>query len=149
MNERVIIRAVRDSDLPEFFEQQKDPASNAMAGVATRDGEAFAAHWKMIRSDGSIHLRTIEVGATVAGHLVSWSVEDSRYIGYWIDRKLWGQGVASKGLAQFLGELHDRPLHAKISHDNAGSQRVLEKNGFVPLPVEAGDRKVRRFILRG
>lgn len=147
MNDRILIREVRDSDLPEFFEQQKDPRSNAMAGVAARDAENFAAHWQKIRSDGCNHLRTIVLGETVAGHLVSWAVEDTRYIGYWIGRKLWGRGLATRALTLFLDEVSERPLHAMISRDNAGSRRVLERNGFVQLPMDAADRKVRRFVL--
>ena len=48
MTSRVVLRAVREEDLPAIFEQQRDPASVAMAGVPGRDREAFDAHWERL-----------------------------------------------------------------------------------------------------
>jgi hypothetical protein len=55
----VHLRAVRDADLPIFFEYQGDPLATAMAGVPAHDPTAFAAHWTRIRADPTSHLRVL------------------------------------------------------------------------------------------
>jgi RimJ/RimL family protein N-acetyltransferase len=50
--------------------------------------------------------------------------------GTWVDRTLWGKGIASAALQSFLGMISERPLFARAASDNAGSLRVLEKAGF-------------------
>jgi RimJ/RimL family protein N-acetyltransferase len=129
----VTLRPVVDSDLPVFFEHQRDPEGVAMAGVPSRDEEAFFAHWEKIRArpDG-IH-RTIEVDGEVAGNVVSWEGDEGRLVGYWIGREHWGRGIATAALRAFLEEIPERPLHALVHADNAGSIRVLEKCGFVQV----------------
>jgi RimJ/RimL family protein N-acetyltransferase len=143
----VLLREVLDSDLPVFFEQQKDSESNEMAGLATRESQAFDEHWEKIRADGTIYLRAVIYRELVAGHVVSWKVQGKWFVGYWIGRELWGRGLASKGLKCFLGVVGERPLHARVSFDNTGSMRVLEKNGFVMLPADEQDPYVRTFVL--
>lgn len=55
-------------------------------------------------------------------------------IGYWVDRKRAGRGLASAALAEVVefafGELGLHRLEAGTLPDNFASQRVLEKNGF-------------------
>ena len=51
-------------------------------------------------------------------------------ITYWIDRSVWGQGLASTALTLFLQEQQIRPLHPRAASDNAASIRVLQKAGF-------------------
>ena len=55
---------------------------------------------------------------------------DDTEITYWVDRSVWGQGVASAALTLFLRDQRIRPLHARAASDNAGSLRVLQKAGF-------------------
>jgi ribosomal-protein-alanine N-acetyltransferase len=55
-------------------------------------------------------------------------------VGYWVDRRYNGRGLASAALADVVGfafgeaELHR--LEAGTQPDNVASQRVLERNGF-------------------
>jgi RimJ/RimL family protein N-acetyltransferase len=128
-----MLREVAESDLDALFEQQADPESSAMAGVPSRDRPAFDAHWRRIRTDESTVIRVIDVDGEAAGHVLSWRAESRRYVGYWIAREFWGRGLATAALAEYLGELRERPLHALVSTDNVGSIRVLEKNGFVAI----------------
>ncbi len=128
-----MLREVRDGDLDALFEQQADPESSAMAGVPSRDRPAFDAHWRRIRADDDAVIRVIDVDGEVAGHVLSWRSEGRRYIGYWVARGFWGRGLATAALAEFLGELRERPLHALVSTDNPASIRVLEKCGFVEI----------------
>ncbi len=49
---------------------------------------------------------------------------------YWLGKEFWGQGIATRALAAFLGQMTERPVYARAAKDNAGSLRVLEKCGF-------------------
>jgi len=128
-----MLREVHESDLDALFEQQADPESSAMAAVPSRDRARFDAHWRRILADENTVIRVIDVDGEAAGHVLSWPSEGRRYIGYWVAREFWGRGLATAALAEFLGEVEERPLHALVSTDNVGSIRVLEKNGFVAI----------------
>ena len=128
-----MLREVAESDLDALFEQQADPESSAMAGVPSRDRAAFDEHWRWILADESTVIRVVDVDGEAAGHVLSWSSEGRRYVGYWFAREFWGRGLATATLGEFLVELPDRPLHALVSTDNVGSIRVLEKCGFVEI----------------
>lgn len=87
--------------------------------------------------------RTILHRGTVAGHMVRFSRDGDAEITYWIDREVWGLGIATTALGLFLGEVTERPLLARVAADNAGSTRVLEKCGFVRTRSERGYANAR------
>jgi RimJ/RimL family protein N-acetyltransferase len=127
-----VLRAVTEADVPIFFEHQRDPEATRMAAFPARDRDAHAAHWaNNILADEAAIARTVVVEGQVAGNVVSWQADGKRLVGYWIGRNFWGRGIATRALAEFLGELTERPLHALVVPHNAGSIRVLEKCGFV------------------
>ena len=132
----VQIREVRESDLPVFYEDQADPDASRMAAVATRDEEAFAAHWAKILADDTTIVRTILFDGAVAGNVVSFERDGLREVGYWIGRDHWGKGIATRALDAFLDEDTIRPIYARVASDNFGSMRVLEKCGFETLRRE-------------
>ena len=55
---------------------------------------------------------------------------------YWIDRAVWGRGIASRAIALFLEVVQSRPLYARAASDNVGSLRVLHKAGFRVIGTE-------------
>lgn len=125
------LREVRDSDLAILFEHQRDPESVRMADFPSRDRAAFDAHWAKIRADPVNLIRVIELAdGTVAGTVLCFPRDGVREVGYWIDRALWGRGIATRALADFLATEKTRPLYAGLAKHNAGSLRVLEKCGF-------------------
>ena len=126
----VTIRPVREDDLPILFEHQLDPEAYAMAAFAPRDRDAFMAHWAKILADDSLLAYAIELDGRVVGNVGSFDYEGHREVGYWIDRAVWGRGVATRALAAFLQDETQRPLFAGVAPHNAGSMRVLEKCGF-------------------
>ena len=129
----VALRPVAESDFHAFYEQQADPESVAMAAVASRDRAAHDEHWRWALRQESNRARTIVADGVVAGHVVSFlrdGVGDLE-VGYWVDRSLWGRGVATAALRAFLEEETRRPLTAGVATHNPGSRRVLEKCGFV------------------
>ena len=126
----VSLRDVSEEDLPLFFEHQRDPDALRMAAFSSRERDAFLTHWRtnVLRPENVV--RTILVGERVAGYISSWEQEERRLVGYWVDREYWGQGIATRALAEFLVHEPIRPLHAWIAEHNVASIRVLEKCGF-------------------
>jgi RimJ/RimL family protein N-acetyltransferase len=148
----VTLRNITTSDLPILFEQQRDPESNTMAVFPARDREAFDAHWVKIMANEAIILRAIEVDDQMAGHLVSFLMEEERQVGYWLGKEFWGRGIATEALRQFLDVVKTRPLFGRVAKHNAGSRRVLEKCGFKVVGEEKfmniGNEEVDEFVLR-
>lgn len=153
MTRDVVLREVTEGDLPIFFEQQLDPDANQMAAFPARDREAFMVHWAKILGDDTVTLKTILFDGQVAGNIVSWSQFDEREVGYWIGRKYWGKGVATRALSEFLGYVKERPLYAHVAKHNIASIRVLGKCGFTicgddKVVPSTGGEAVEEFILK-
>ncbi len=136
MAREVVVREVEDDDLPAFFEQQRDPEAVRMAAFASRDREAFDAHWARIRGEPDVLLRTIVADGRVAGNVVSFVRDGRTMVGYWLGREFWGRGIATRALRQFLAQQAVRPLYADVATHNLGSIRVLEKCGFAVIGEE-------------
>ncbi len=127
---RSCLRDVVEGDLPVLFEHQCDPVANRMAAFPARDRKAFMAHWARILVDDTVIARTILLGDRVAGNIVCFEQSGRRLIGYWLGKKFWGQGIATRALSEFLAQVGVRPLHAHVARHNGGSIRVLENCGF-------------------
>ncbi|HKI86355.1 MAG TPA: GNAT family N-acetyltransferase [Thermoanaerobaculia bacterium] len=133
------LRDVSRDDLPVFFEHQRDPVAVKMAAFRSREWEEFEKHWERILADPATTQRAILVDGKVAGNIGAYDAggeRGERLVGYWIDRALWGRGVATRALELFLECEAKRPLHARVVTTNRGSIRVLEKCGFVRIGNE-------------
>ena len=136
MKPQVQLRDVGADDLPLFFEHQRDPIAVAMVAFRSRDRAAFDEHWAKLLANDFCLKKTIVVDGQVAGNIGSWTSDGKREIGYWIDRALWGRGIATEALSAFLRLEQTRPLHAGVAKHNAASIRVLQKCGFTLLAPE-------------
>jgi len=137
----VTLRDVQEDDLPVFFRHQRDPVAIRMAAFTAPDPSdryAFEEHWARILDDDSVVTQTIMVAADVVGYVASFVEEGKTEVTYWIDRSRWGQGIASRALAEFLGQVTTRPLHARVAKDNAGSLHVLQRCGFTITGEDSG-----------
>lgn len=145
------LRPVTPADLAAMFEMQSDPQSNDMAGTKPRTREAFFAVWAQIFPNPAINSRIIELGsgadAKIVGSISCFQADGHNCIGYWISKKHWGKGVASRALQMFLLEEPRRPLHATAATSNAPSHRILEKAGFRRVGTRMGE-ETDRFIPR-
>jgi RimJ/RimL family protein N-acetyltransferase len=130
MKPAVHLRDVEPGDLPIFFEHQRDPVAVAMVVFRSRHKSEFDAHWAKILADDACLKKTIVADGQVAGHIGSFGRDGKREVGYWIDRTLWGRGIASEALAAFLRLEQSRPLYAGVAPHNLASIRVLQKCGF-------------------
>ena len=141
MDQTVSLRPLEDDDLDAVFEQMRDPESVRMAAFTSADPDdrvAFDARMERLRSSAEVLFRVIEAGGDVVGTIGAFGAPGETELTYWIDRRYWGQGVASAALAALLGELTVRPLHARTASDNVGSIRVLEKHGFRAVGTDRG-----------
>jgi RimJ/RimL family protein N-acetyltransferase len=151
MTSHVLLREVTKDDLPIFFEQQLDSEANQMAAFPARDWDMFRAHWTKILADETVIQKTILFDGQVAGNIVSFEQFDERYVGYWIGKQYWGQGVATKALSAFLIQAKTRPLYARVAKHNIASRRVLEKCGFAICgegKVSDAGEEIEEFILK-
>lgn len=143
---KVSLRDVQPSDLAIFFEQEQDADANWMAAFTAEDPSdraAFTAHWNKILSRPDITVKTILFDGKVAGSIASFKRDGVAEITYWLGKEYWGQGVATNALSEFLAEFAERPMQARVAKDNIGSQRVLQKCGFVVVGSEKGYANAR------
>jgi RimJ/RimL family protein N-acetyltransferase len=152
----VRLREVVEADLDAFFVNQLDPGANRMAAFTAPDPSdraAFDAHWARLLADESVVIRTVLVGGQVAGNVLLFRQAGQPEVGYWIGRRFWGRGAASRALAQFLHVVSLRPVFARVAKDHAASVRVLEKCGFVVVGEDRGyanarGAEVEEYVLR-
>lgn len=148
----VSLRDVTEADLPIFYEQQLNEDATQMAAFPSRDRNAFMTHWNnKVLANQTTLVKTILFNEQVAGNIVSWEQSGERNIGYWIGKEHWGNGIATKALEEFLGYMKTRPLYAHVAKHNIGSQRVLQKCGFVISGEEKfteDGREIEEFILK-
>lgn len=135
----IALRPIEDADLDALFEQWRDPEAVRMAAFTPRDPNdraAFDAHLARLRAAPDVTLRAVTVDGRFAGTVSSFVLDGETEVTYWIDRALWGRGVASRALALLLREVPVRPIHARAASDNAASIRVLRKAGFEVVGTE-------------
>ncbi|MCE7973816.1 MAG: GNAT family N-acetyltransferase [Leptolyngbya sp. PLA1] len=154
----VRLRPVLPDDLPWLFELQRDPEASRLAGVKPRTRETYFAAWEKILKDEAIRPRLIELvgpgGPEPVGALSIFQAEGRNCTGYWIDRRHWGRGIASRALTLLLEEDARRPIHATAARTNLASVRILTSHGFRLVGYHMGEeteryeaREVAEFVL--
>lgn len=130
-----------EADLPMLFRFQTDEEGKRLAAFMPKDAsdreDWIQRHTKFL-SDPNIHTCTIRLGGAIVGSIAKFVMEGDAELTYWIDRKHWGKGLASEALQAFLAIEPARPIHGRVAFDNYGSQRVLEKAGFVRIGSDRG-----------
>ena len=144
---QVRLRQTEKSDLALFFQFQLDKQASYLAAFTSKDAadkEAYLERFAGFLHDPTITMRTILVGKTIVGSIAKFMMNGDAEITYWIDRPLWGKGIAAAALESFLMVEGVRPLFGRVAFDNLGSQRVLEKNGFVKIGMDKGFANARQ-----
>ncbi|MET0570594.1 MAG: GNAT family N-acetyltransferase [Pedobacter agri] len=134
-------------DLNTLFEFQLDEEGNYLAAFTSKDAgdkTAYLEKHSKFLTNPTINNRTIKVNDEIVGSIAKFIMENEAEITYWIDRKFWGQGIATNALKQFLEVEQTRPLYARAAFDNYGSQKVLEKCGFVKIGKDKGFANARQ-----
>jgi RimJ/RimL family protein N-acetyltransferase len=152
---QIQLRKITEADLPLFFEFQKDREACRMAAFTSKEPDNWAhflKHWTKILGNEEIVKRTIVMEDQAAGNISCFEQCGEKEVGFWIDRKHWGKGLATAALSEFLTIVDLRPLHARAAKDNIGSLKVLKKCGFVVTGESSGfsnarQKEVEEFIL--
>ena len=137
-------------DLNTLFQFQLDNAANFMAAFTAKNPNNKAAYIEKYTkhlADPTINMRTIKISNEIAGSVAKFIMENEAGITYWIDRKFWGQGIATTALKAFLQMELTRPIYARLAFDNYGSQKVLEKCGFVKIGNDKGYANARQTVI--
>jgi len=143
----ITLRPTTVEDLEWLFQFQLDPKANYLAAFISgdpADKTAYINKYQKLLADPTINNQTILVGNVIAGSIAKFMMQGEAEITYWIDRKCWKQGIATQALQQFLQLEPSRPLHGRTAFDNIGSQRVLEKCGFVKIGTDKGYANARK-----
>lgn len=134
-------------DLEELFRIQLDQEANYMAAFISGDPTDKTAYFeKFLRliADPEIHMYTIHTAGKITGSIARFFMHGDAEITYWIDKDYWGQGIAGSALREFLKRETIRPLFGRTAFDNTGSQKVLEKNGFIQTGKDSGFANARQ-----
>lgn len=146
-NSSITLTVTEKDDLNYFFQFQLDGDASHLAAFTAKDSHnktAYIEKYTKFLSDPDKNLQTIKVNDEIAGSVSKFMMEGDAEITYWIDKRFWGQGVATTALKNFLEIEQTRPIYGRVAFDNYGSQRVLEKCGFVQVGKDKGFANARQ-----
>src|SRR5690242_6658228 len=101
----VTLRPITAADSDDLFRMMSDPEAVTMAAFTPddpADREGFDAHRARIRATSGITERAILYGGRLAGSIAAFPMEGDVELTFWVDRALWGRGIAGEALALFL-----------------------------------------------
>lgn len=140
------LRPTEISDLDNLFQFQLDKEGGYLAAFMPKDPTDKSAyinkHTKLL-NDPTVNNQTIIFDNTIVGSIAKFIMEGDTEITYLIDRKFWGQGIATSALNDFLKIELTRPIYGRVAFDNFGSQKVLEKCGFIKVGTDKGFANAR------
>ena len=139
-------RTVAD-DLEIFFKFQLDSEANYLAAFTSKDPagkSAYLTKYTKLLSDPTVNNQTIIVDDIIAGSIAKFEIEGDAEVTYWIDKNFWGKGIATKALKYLLTIENTRPILGRVAFDNYGSQKVLEKCGFIKIGKDKGFANARQ-----
>ena len=143
---QVNLRPTEIEDLDTLFEFQTDKEGGYLAAFMPKDPtdkSAYISKYTKLLSDPTVNNQTILLDNIIVGSIAKFVMEGNTEITYWIDRKYWGQGIATKALKELLTIEPIRPIFGRVAFDNLGSQKVLEKCGFVKIGTDKGFANAR------
>jgi len=148
MTERnITLTKTEKEDLHAFFQFQLDKEAIHLAAFTPKDPNDKAAYLKKYSkhiADPTINSQTIKVNGVIAGSIAKFVMENEAEITYWIDKQFWGQDIATTALHELLRMEQTRPIYGHVAFDNYGSQKVLEKCGFVKIGTDKGFANARQ-----
>ncbi|WP_018626840.1 GNAT family N-acetyltransferase [Niabella aurantiaca] len=147
MENKILLQPTVVADLEQFFIFQLDKEANYLAAFTAKDPAnktAYLNKYTKLLSEPTVHMRTIVVGNAIAGSISKFEMEGNAEITYWIGRDFWGKGIGTAALKNFLVIENARPIFGRVAFDNIGSQKVLEKCGFVRTGKDKGFANARQ-----
>jgi len=141
------LRPTEISDMDFLFQFQLDKEGGYLAAFMPKDPtdkSAYLNKYRKLLDDPTVNNQTIIIDNIIVGSIAKFVMEGDTEITYWIDRNFWGQGIATKALKEFLDIETTRPILGRVAFDNFGSQKVLEKCGFVKIGTDKGFANARQ-----
>ena len=141
------LRPTDVADLDNLFQFQLNKEASYLAAFTPKDPTdktAYLTKYTKLLSDPTVNNQTIIVGNVIVGSVAKFIIEGDTEITYWIDRHYWGKGIATKALKHLLEIETTRPVFGRVAFDNFGSQKVLEKCGFVRIGADKGFANARQ-----
>ncbi|WP_336828725.1 GNAT family N-acetyltransferase [Sphingobacterium multivorum] len=148
LNFQLTLRPTVYTDLETHYQFQLDEEANYLAAFTSStssDKEAYLEKYAKFLNEPSINNQTILVDGTIVGSIAKFVIDGDAEITYWIDRKFWGRGIATKALKELLSFETSRPIYGRVAFDNIGSQKVLENCGFVKVGTDRGFANARQI----
>lgn len=146
MNTEILLTETKEEELPLFFEFQLEEEARYLAAFTPAkplDKAGYLQKHTPFLSNPDIHNCTIWFKGKIVGSIAKFMMEGEAEITYWIDKNYWGRGIASEALRVFLSLEKTRPIYGRVAFDNYGSQKVLEKTGFVKIGKDRGFANAR------
>lgn len=155
-NPQIVLRQTEIDDLQFFFQFQLDKEAIYLAAFTPKDPTdkpAYLTKYSKLLNEPTVNMRTILFDNKIAGSISKFEIDGDAEITYWIDKEFWGKGVTTIALKNFLTIENMRPIFGRVAFDNYGSQRVLEKCGFVKIGKDKGfanarGREIEEFIYK-
>ncbi|MCD6544132.1 MAG: GNAT family N-acetyltransferase [Flavobacteriaceae bacterium] len=100
------------------------------------NGEKFI---KYATADNPVHIFAIDINGEAVGgigiHPQTDIQKKNAELGYWLAEPFWGKGIMTKAIKQItdfaFSTFEINRIFARPFGNNPGSQKILEKNGFV------------------
>ena len=141
------LRKTEVDDLEFLFIFQLDKEAINLAAFTSKDPtdkSAYLIKYTKLLSDPTVNNQTIIIDNIIVGSIAKFEIDGQAEVTYWIDKKFWGKGIATKALEYLLTIENTRPIFGRVAFDNFGSQKVLEKCGFVKIGKDKGFANARQ-----
>jgi len=135
------------TDLDTLFQFQLDKEAIHLAAFTPKDPSdktAYIEKYSKLLGDPTVNNQTIWIDGEIVGSIAKFILFGNAEITYWLDRKHWRKGITTQALKMFLAMEKTRPLHGRVAFDNFGSQKVLEKCGFIKIGTDKGFANARQ-----
>ncbi|EAR25318.1 putative acetyltransferase [marine actinobacterium PHSC20C1] len=132
----VTLRDLVAGDADACFEWMRDRESVAMAAFTAPDPDdrnEFDTWFARILANPTVIAQAVCNGGELVGMIATFTMDAERELTYWIDRAVWGQGIASAALALMLERDLHRPLQARTAVHNVRSAAVVTRHGFLEV----------------
>ncbi len=150
------LRPTEVADLDTLFEFQLDKEAGYLAAFMPKDPSdktAYIDKYTKLLNDFTVNNQTIIFDNKIVGSIAKFVMFGDCEITYWIDKQFWGKGIATSALKKILTIENSRPIFGRVAFDNFGSQKVLEKCGFVKTGSDKGfanarQKEIEEFIYK-
>jgi RimJ/RimL family protein N-acetyltransferase len=143
----IILRKTEVDDLEILFKFQLDKEAINLAAFTPKDPtdkSAYLSKYTKLLSEPTVNNQTIIIDNIIVGSIAKFEIDGEAEVTYWIDKNYWGKGIATKALKKFLTIEIVRPIYGRVAFDNYGSQKVLEKSGFIKVGKDKGFANARQ-----